>query len=105
VAKLNIGDNPATLDSCQVQSVPLIVGAWPKPALNGELAEFFTMMPHLDRARLAHAGRQLARVDAVPSNTSETRHLEIGLGVAVRQPPLGEPGPPLHVVLGPGGAS
>jgi thioredoxin 1 len=52
VAKRNIDDNPATLDTCQVQSVPLmglfpggelvelVVGAWPKPAINGELAEF-----------------------------------------------------------------
>jgi hypothetical protein len=56
------------------------------------------MTPHLDRARLADAGRQLARVDAVLSNTGQTRHLQIGPGVAVRPPLFTEPVPPLHVV-------
>jgi thioredoxin 1 len=53
VAKLNVDDNPATAETYQVQSVPLmgvfssgelvksILGAWPKPAIMEELAEFF----------------------------------------------------------------
>jgi hypothetical protein len=54
--------------------------------------------PHVDPAGLAEAGQQLARVDAVLSNTGETRHLRIGLGVAVKHALLTEPVPPLHVV-------
>jgi hypothetical protein len=110
VAKLNIDDNPATADSCRVQSIPtdglffggelvkLILGAWPKPAINGRARGVLTMTSHLDRARLADAGRQLTRVDAVLSNTGATRHLEVGLGVAVGHSPLAEPVPPLPVV-------
>jgi thioredoxin 1 len=52
VAKLNVDDNPATAETYQVQSVPLmgvfsggelvksILGARPKPAIMEELAEF-----------------------------------------------------------------
>ena len=56
------------------------------------------MTPHLDPARPAQAGRQLARVDAVLSDTGETHHLEIGVGVAVKHALLTEPVPPLHVL-------
>jgi hypothetical protein len=56
------------------------------------------MTPHLDPAGLAEAGQQLARVDAVLSNTGETRHLGIGLGVAVKHALPTGPVPPLHVV-------
>jgi hypothetical protein len=56
------------------------------------------MTPHVDPAGLAEAGQQLARVDAVLSNTGETRHLGIGLGVAVKHALPTEPVPPLHVV-------
>jgi hypothetical protein len=77
--------------------VNLILGARPKPAINGR-ARGVLMTPHSDRARLADAGRQLARVDAVLSNTGQTRHRQIGLGVAVKHPPLTEPVPPQHVV-------
>ena len=56
------------------------------------------MTPHVDPARLAEAGQQLTRVDTVLSNTGETRHLGIGLGVAVKHALLTEPVPPLHVV-------
>jgi thioredoxin 1 len=53
VAKLNVDENPATADTYQVQSIPLmgvysggelvksILGALPKPAIMNELAEFF----------------------------------------------------------------
>jgi thioredoxin 1 len=53
VAKLNVDDNPATAETYQVQSIPLmgvfsggelvksILGARPKPAIMEELAEFF----------------------------------------------------------------
>jgi thioredoxin 1 len=52
VAKLNVDDNPATAETYQVQSIPLmgvfsggelvksILGARPKPAIMEELAEF-----------------------------------------------------------------
>ena len=56
------------------------------------------MTSHLDPAGPAQAGQQLARVDAVLSDTGETRDLEIGLGVAVKHALLTEPVPPLHVV-------
>ena len=55
------------------------------------------MTPHVDPAGLAQAGQQLARVDAVLSSTGEARHLEIGLGVAVKHALPTEPVPPLHV--------
>jgi hypothetical protein len=55
------------------------------------------MTPHVDPAGLAEAGQQLARVDAVLSNTGEARHLGIGLGVAVKHALPTEPVPPLHV--------
>jgi thioredoxin-like negative regulator of GroEL len=110
VGKRNIDDDRATADTGQVQSIPsmglfcggelveLIVGVRPKPAINGRVRGVLTMTPHLDRARPADAGRQHARVDAVLATTGETRQLEIGLGVAVRHPPLTEPVPPMHVV-------
>ena len=53
VGKLNVDDNPATAETYQVQSVPLmgvfsggelvksILGARPKPAIMDELAELF----------------------------------------------------------------
>jgi thioredoxin 1 len=53
VAKLNVDDNPATAETYQVRSVPLmgvfsggelvksILGARPKPAIMDELSEFF----------------------------------------------------------------
>ena len=56
------------------------------------------MTPHLDPAGLAEAGQQLARVDALLSNTGETRRLGIGLGVAVKHALSTGPVPPLHVV-------
>jgi thioredoxin 1 len=52
VAKLNVDDNPATAETYQVQSIPLmgvfssgelvksILGARPKPAIMDQLAEF-----------------------------------------------------------------
>jgi hypothetical protein len=51
----------------------------------------------VDPAGPAEAGQQLARADAVPSNTGETRHLETGLGVAVKHALLTGPVPQLHV--------
>jgi hypothetical protein len=56
------------------------------------------MTPHLDPAGPAEAGQQLALVDAVLSDTGETRRLRIGLGVAVKHALLTGPVPPLHVV-------
>ena len=55
------------------------------------------MTAHVDPAGLVEAGQQLARADAVPSNTGETRHLETGLGVAVKHALLTGPVPQLHV--------
>ena len=52
MARLNVDDNPATAETYQVQSIPLmgvfsggelvksILGARPKPAIMEELAEF-----------------------------------------------------------------
>jgi thioredoxin-like negative regulator of GroEL len=59
VAKLNVDDNPATVGTCQVWSMPLmglfrggelvklILGARPKPAINGRARGVLTMMPHV----------------------------------------------------------
>ena len=55
------------------------------------------MTVRVDPAGLAESGQQLVRADAVPSNTGETRHLETGLGVAVKNALLTGPVPPLHV--------
>jgi hypothetical protein len=55
------------------------------------------MTPHLDPAVLAEAGQQLARVDALPSNTGGTRRLGIGLRVAVRHALPTRPVPPQPV--------
>jgi hypothetical protein len=55
------------------------------------------MTIRVDPAGLAEAGQQLARVDAVLSNTGETRRLGIGLGVAVKHALPTGPVPPLHV--------
>jgi hypothetical protein len=81
---------------CGGEPVELILGARPKPAINGRARGVLTMTSHLDRAWLADAGWQLVRVEAVRSKTGETRHLQIGLGVAVRHLPLTEPVPPRH---------
>jgi hypothetical protein len=55
------------------------------------------MTAHVDPAGPAEAGQQLARADAVPLNTGETRHLETELGVAVKHALLTGPVPQLHV--------
>ena len=55
------------------------------------------MTAHVDPVGPAEAGQQLAWADALPSNTSETRHLETGLGVAVKHALLTEPVSQRHV--------
>jgi hypothetical protein len=55
------------------------------------------MTARVDPAGPAEAGKQLAWADAVLSNTGETRHLETGLGLAVKHALLTGPVPSLHV--------
>jgi hypothetical protein len=55
------------------------------------------MTAHVDPAGPAEAGQQLARADALPSNTGETRRVETGPGVAVKHALPTEPVPQRHV--------